>query len=77
MWTVRGFTVFFATENMIYKGLDDEEASFLTDVAKRQAEHENEIIRRERDEVREYRVSRLCSHVTISVQSCDYPFTVT
>ena len=44
---------------MIYKGLDDEEASFLTLVAKKQAEQQDEIVRREMEEVSEYRVSFL------------------
>ncbi len=42
---------------MIYKGLDDEEAGFLTLVAKKKAEKLADITRREREELSEYRVS--------------------
>lgn len=44
------------TENLIYKGLDDEESVFLTMVADRRAEHEADIIRTEISEVSAYRV---------------------
>ena len=43
-------------ENMIYKGLDDEESVFLTFVADRKAEHEDELIKEEIEEVSAYRV---------------------
>lgn len=42
---------------MIYKGLDDEEASFLTFIAQRQADQETEVIKREIEEVHLFRVS--------------------
>ena len=48
---------------MIYKGLDDEEASFLTFVAQRQADQETEMIKREIEEVHSFRV-RLFKTVT-------------
>ena len=41
---------------MIYKGLDDEEASFLTFIAQRQADQETEMIKREIEEVHSFRV---------------------
>ena len=44
-------------ENMIYKGLDDDESGFLTFVAQRKAEHEADVIRSEISEVAAYRVS--------------------
>lgn len=46
---------------MIYKGLDDEEASFLTFVAQRQADQETEMIRREIEEVHSFRVRIISS----------------
>jgi hypothetical protein len=48
---------FFLAENMIYKGLDEDEAGFLTLVAQKQAEVEAGIKRRETEEVSDYRVS--------------------
>lgn len=42
---------------MIYKGLDEEEAGFLTMVAQRQAQEQEDSVRREMAEVNEYRVS--------------------
>ena len=48
--------LFWLIENMIYKGLDDEEASFLTFVAQRQADQETEMIKREIEEVHTFRV---------------------
>ncbi len=44
---------------MIYKGLDDEEAGFLTMVAQKQADQDADTIRREIEEVTEYRVSTI------------------
>ncbi len=46
-------------ENMIYKGLDDDESVFLTHVAERRAEHEADVIRSEISEVTAYRVRQL------------------
>ena len=43
---------------MIYKGLDDEEASFLTFIAQRQADQKTEMIKREIEEVHSFRVRR-------------------
>ena len=49
---------------MIYKGLDDDEASFLTFVANRQADQEDQLIRQEIEEIHEFRVSEcLCESV--------------
>ena len=42
---------------MIYKGLDDDESGFLTFVAKRQADHDADVIQNEIEEVSAYRVS--------------------
>ena len=42
---------------MIYKGLDEEEAGFLTLVADKQAQMDAQAKQRETEEVSEYRVS--------------------
>ena len=55
---------------MIYKGLDEEEASFLTSVAQRQAEHEATLIRRETEEVHAYRVSANESQESRLLEKC-------
>ena len=47
------------TENMIYKGLDDEEAVFLQMVADRKAAHNAEVAMIESEELSEFRVSIL------------------
>ena len=47
------------TENMIYKGLDDEEAVFLQMVADKKAAHNAEVAMIEREELSEFRVSIL------------------
>ena len=48
-------------ENMIYKGLDDDEAKFLNFVSERQSEKEDAMYRQEIEEITEYReaVSKL------------------
>ena len=46
-----------AAENMVYKGLDEDEAGFLNMVSSRQAQLEADVLRREIQEVSEYRVS--------------------
>ena len=46
------------SENMIYKGLDDDESGFPSFVAKRQAEHDADVIRNEIEEVSAYRVRK-------------------
>lgn len=43
-------------ENMIYKGLDEDESTFLQFVADRQAERDDELVREEIKEVSAYRV---------------------
>ena len=50
--------IVFPVENMIYKGLDEEEAGFLNQVVNRQAELQVHNMRREIEEVSEYRVSQ-------------------
>ena len=45
------------TENMIYKGLDDEEAVFLQRVADKKAAHNAEVAMTETEELSEFRVS--------------------
>ena len=45
------------TENQIYKGLDDEESTFLNFVAERQAEMEAKQFEEELEELKEYRIS--------------------
>ena len=42
---------------MIYKGLDDEEAGFLTFVAQQQADHKALVRKQEKKELSEFRVS--------------------
>lgn len=49
--------VFSLTENMIYKGLNDEEATFLQFVAEKQSQLDAEKKQAEREEVLAYRVS--------------------
>ena len=44
-------------ENMIYKGLDDEEARFLNIVSEKQAEAEEKQILEEMQEIKQFRVS--------------------
>ena len=55
-WWFYIMMVFCITENMIYKGLDDEEAHFLTFIAQRRADQETEMIKREIEEVHSFRV---------------------
>ena len=58
---------------MIYKGLDDEEASFLTFIAQRQADQETEMIKREIEEVHSFRVRylKLCNtNLHLSLSGC-------
>lgn len=45
------------TENQIYKGLDDDESTFLNFVAERQAEMEAQQFEEEMEELKEYRIS--------------------
>ena len=47
-------------ENMIYKGLDEDESTFLQFVADRQAERDDELVREEIKEVSAYRVWDHC-----------------
>ena len=49
-------SVIYFTENMIYKGLDDEEASFLNTVVNEQTKQMKERLERERAELSAYRV---------------------
>lgn len=44
-------------ENMIYKGLNEEDASFLSTVAKKQAELDAKRFDNESEELQEFRVS--------------------
>ena len=46
-----------ATENMIYKGLNDEEAVFLQQLADKRAQVEAETRNEEKEELQAYRVS--------------------
>ena len=48
-------------ENMIYKGLDEDESAFLQFVVDRQIEQEDEVVKNEIQEVSAYRVSQ-CVH---------------
>jgi DNA invertase Pin-like site-specific DNA recombinase len=50
----------FKLKNMIYKGLDDEEAGFLNNVAYQQTRRDQLLIQKERDEINAFRVS---SHI--------------
>ena len=43
-------------ENMVYKGLDEDEAGFLNMVSNSRAQVEADVLRREIQEVSEYRV---------------------
>ena len=45
-------------ENMIYKGLDEDESAFLQFVVDRQIEQEDEVVKNEIQEVSAYRVSQ-------------------
>ena len=54
-------------ENMIYKGLDDEEAGFLAFVVKQQAEQKALVNRREKEEVSAFKVSVWTNFVVISM----------
>ena len=45
------------TENQIYKGLDDDESTFLNFVAERQAEMEAQQFAEEMEQLKEYRIS--------------------
>ena len=59
------------TENQIYKGLDDDESTFLNFVAERQAAMDAQQFEEEMEELKEYRISFLttvscgwlCKHV--------------
>lgn len=44
-------------ENMIYKGLDDDEAGFLNLVAYQQANRDAELLQLEREEISTFKVS--------------------
>lgn len=44
-------------ENQIYKGLDDDESTFLNFVAERQAEMEAQQFAEEMEQIKEYRIS--------------------
>ena len=72
--TKAGFTVltlfFFSTlsENMIYKGLDDEEATFLQFVADKQAQLDAEQKQAENKEILAFRVGeRQCTTLASSL----------
>ena len=71
--TIAGFTVsilfFFSTlsENMIYKGLDDEEATFLQFVAEKKAQLDTEQKQAENEEILAFRVrERQCTTLASS-----------
>ena len=55
--TACAFTATLCTENQIYKGLDDEESTFLNFVAERQAEMDARQFEEEMEELKEYRIS--------------------
>ena len=69
--TVSAFTATLCTENQIYKGLDDDESTFLNFVAERQAEMDARQFEEEMEELKEYRISFsttascgwMCKHV--------------
>ena len=44
-------------ENMIYKGLNEDDASFLSEVAKKQAEIDDNRFNEESKELLEYKIS--------------------
>ena len=50
-------TATLCTENQIYKGLDDDESTFLNFVAERQAEMDARQFEEEMEELKEYRIS--------------------
>ena len=56
-------------ENMIYKGLDDEEASFLNVIVDQQALQIRNMLNREKEEISIYRV---CVYVVLQLGYCVY-----
>ena len=56
-------------ENMIYKGLDDEEASFLNVIVDQQALQIRNMLNREKEEISVYRV---CVYVVLQLGYCVY-----
>ena len=51
------FLLLFSLENMIYKGLDDDESRFLNFVAEKQVQYDAEKTKEETQELSEYRVT--------------------
>ena len=49
-------TFFLPTENMLYKGLNDQEAGFLNRIASDRANYDLQMSMREREEILQYRV---------------------
>ena len=67
---IYNFFVYIAiTENMIYKGLDDEEAVFLQRIADQKAAYNAEVAMLETEELSEFRVS--WSHCVFNIYSAN------
>ena len=56
----------FIIENMIYKGLDDDESKFLSMVYQQQAQQKAEKLQQEKEEILSFRISfTLIAHIII------------
>ena len=57
-------------ENMIYKGLDDEESNFLHLVSKQQAEQKAQKLQEEKEEILLFKISFFYKPIAHALHNC-------